>query len=145
MIRPMSLRALFLVSTTVAAAGPLFAAGPAPSGRTSFAPSSSVRLRTQPPAGRRPRHGRPCGRGCCPGPVQQPEPVAAAEPPAQVIGVLIAPPVRKALLRFGDGQTAWMAEGEAAEGWEVGRVEQSGVVLKGAGGDVRLDLYEPAR
>ncbi len=75
----------------------------------------------------------------------EPPPAAVADVAAQVMGVLIAPPVRKALLRFGDGQPEWLSEGATAEGWRVSRIEDAGVVLSGAGGDIRLDLHEPAQ
>lgn len=85
-------------------------------------------------------------------PAEAPVPAAALAPAAlapgevgaQVMGVLIAPPVRKALLRFGSAQPEWVAEGASAEGWRVSRIEEAAVVLTGAGGDVRLDLHEPA-
>lgn len=83
-------------------------------------------------------------------PAVPPAPAAAATGPApgeveaQVMGVLIVPPVRKALLRFGSAPPEWIAEGASAEGWLVSRIEDGGVVLSGAGGDVRLDLHEPA-
>lgn len=73
-----------------------------------------------------------------------PAALAASDVGAQVIGVLIAPPVRKALLRFGSAPPEWIAEGTSAEGWRVSRVEDGGVVLSGAAGDIRLDLHEPA-
>ncbi len=72
-----------------------------------------------------------------------------ADPPedmaVQVMGVLIAPPTRKALLRFGDAPPEWHVEGAIAEGWRVSRIEDEGVVLSGVGGDIRLDLHEPPR
>lgn len=73
-----------------------------------------------------------------------PSTLAAADVGAQVMGVLIAPPVRKALLRFGSAPPEWVAEGASAEGWRVSRIEDAGVVLSGAAGDIRLDLHEPS-
>jgi hypothetical protein len=77
--------------------------------------------------------------------VQEPRAVPAEDIAVQVMGVLIAPPTRKALLRFGDAPPEWLAEGASAEGWRVSLVEEAGVVLTGAAGDVRLDLHEPPR
>ncbi|MHB2165339.1 hypothetical protein [Alsobacter sp. R-9] len=74
-------------------------------------------------------------------PVAEP---AAGPPPARVIGVLIAPPVRKALLRFGEATPAWVTEGSSAEGWTVKQIADEGVVITGTAGEVRLDLHEPA-
>lgn len=76
---------------------------------------------------------------------QEPRAAQAEDIAVQVMGVLIAPPTRKALLRFGDAPPAWLAEGASAEGWRVSVVEEAGVVLSGAAGDVRLDLHEPPR
>lgn len=73
-----------------------------------------------------------------------PAALATSDVGAQVMGVLIAPPVRKALLRFGSAPPEWVAEGTSAEGWRVSRIEDGGVVLSGAAGDIRLDLHEPA-
>ena len=63
---------------------------------------------------------------------EEPEPTAARSlPPVTLIGVLLTEQQRTALLQAaGQGAPSWVREGNAIEGWQVERIEQSRVHLR---------------
>ena len=64
-------------------------------------------------------------------------------PQARLLGVYIAPPVRRVLLRFADGDPEWLNEGATARGWTVKTVSPGEAVIVGSSGQMTLDLHAP--
>lgn len=63
---------------------------------------------------------------------------------ARLIGVYLAPPVRRALVRFADAEPEWLSEGETSRGWTIRNVTTRYAVIAGPSGELTLDLHAPA-
>jgi hypothetical protein len=63
---------------------------------------------------------------------------------ARLIGVYLAPPVRRALVRFADAEPEWLSEGETSRGWTIRNVTTRYAVMAGPSGELTLDLHAPA-
>jgi hypothetical protein len=82
---------------------------------------------------------------------EAPPPIAAAKPPAQpatppalsatLVGVLVSPAGRSALLRLADGKTATVPEGGTVAGWTLKQVSPDHVLF--VSGSTIIDLGFP--
>lgn len=77
-------------------------------------------------------------------PVQQTADAAFSGGQARLIGVYLAPPVKRALVRFADSEPEWLSEGDTSRGWTVRKVSARDAVIAGASGEMTLDLHAPA-
>lgn len=76
-------------------------------------------------------------------PVQQSADAVFAGGQARLVGVYLAPPVRRALVRFADAEPEWLNEGETSRGWTIRNVTARYAVIAGAAGELTLDLHAP--
>jgi hypothetical protein len=83
------------------------------------------------------------GEGFVAAAVASPDATGGAVQPARLMGIMIAPPMRRALLRFSDGTPEWVGEGEETRGWTVKAISPRDAVLVGAAGETTLELHAP--
>jgi len=121
-------------------AGAIPIAGPAPSNRTLASAPEFATIAQRPLflPGRRPEPETPSRSAAPPAPAQ---PAAPPTLSATLVGVLMSPTGRSAIVRLADGKTATVPEGGSIQGWTLKQISPDGVLF--LSGATSIDLAFP--